>query len=85
MSSIMLGKLRLWQKYGFLVFLIKKNVYPEPTQTSKTESFAKIVNDFQPSTIFIKSSILDVWLGSEHDVFRMFFKWIPLIFVFDYF
>ena len=56
----MLGKLRLWQKNGFLVFLIKKNVYPEPTQTSKTESFAKIVNDFQPSTIFIKISILDV-------------------------
>ena len=29
------------------------------------ERFAKIVNDFSPFTIFAKSSILDVWQGSE--------------------
>ena len=32
----------------------------EPSQTFKMELFAKIVNSFQPSTIFTKSSILDV-------------------------
>ena len=34
--------------------------YTEPCQTSKF-FFAQIVNDFQPLTIFIKNSILDVW------------------------
>ena len=29
-------------------------------------SFAKIVNSFHPVTIFAKSSILNVWLGSEY-------------------
>ena len=29
-------------------------------------SFAKIVNSFHPLTIFAKSSILNVWLGSEY-------------------
>ena len=28
--------------------------------------FAKIVNDFQLFTIFVKSSILDVWLDYEY-------------------
>ena len=30
------------------------------------ELFAKVVNDFQPLTIFAKSYILDVWLDSEY-------------------
>ena len=30
------------------------------------ERFAKIVNAFQPLTIFEKWSILDVWQGSEY-------------------
>lgn len=29
------------------------------------ELFAKLVNGFQPLIIFVKSSILDFWLGSE--------------------
>ena len=29
------------------------------------EPFAKIVNDFQALTIFAKSTILNVWQGSE--------------------
>ena len=32
----------------------------------KMEHFAKIINGFQPFTIFAKRSILDVWQGSEH-------------------
>ena len=39
--------------------------YSEPSGTSKMEVFAKIVNSCQPLIIFAKSSILDVWLGSE--------------------
>ena len=41
-------------------------VYPEPYQTSKMELLAKIVNGFQPLTIFAKSSILDVRQGSKY-------------------
>ena len=40
--------------------------YSEPIQTSKMELFGKIVNGFSPLTIFAKSYILDVWLGSEN-------------------
>ena len=36
----------------------------EPSQIFKMEPFAKIINAFQPITIFAKSSILDVSLGS---------------------
>ena len=32
---------------------------------SKMERFAKMVNGWKPLTIFAKSSILYVWLGSE--------------------
>ena len=31
-----------------------------------TQHFVKIVNQFQPLIIFAKSSMLDVWLGSEY-------------------
>ena len=34
--------------------------YSEPRETSKMECFAKVVNGFQPLTIFAKCSILDV-------------------------
>ena len=34
--------------------------YSVPCQTSKLELFAKIVNNFQPLTIFEESSILNV-------------------------
>ena len=39
--------------------------YSEPSGTSKMEFFAKIVNGWKPLTIFAKSSILDIRLGSE--------------------
>ena len=38
----------------------------ESIQTSKMELFAVIVHGFQPLTIFARSFILDVWLGSEY-------------------
>ena len=38
----------------------------EHYQTSKIELFSKIVNSFYSLTIFAKSSILDVWKGSEY-------------------
>ena len=38
----------------------------EPNQTSKMESFAMIINDFQPLTIFPKHSNLDTWHGFEY-------------------
>ena len=31
------------------------------------ELLAKIVNGFQPLTIFLKMSILDIWVGSDSD------------------
>ena len=37
-----------------------------PSQTCKVKFFAKIVHDFQMSTIFAKSSIIFVSLGSEY-------------------
>ena len=36
------------------------------SQTLKIELFAKLVNGFQPLTIFAKVFILDVRIGSEH-------------------
>ena len=40
----------------------RTEVYSEPSQTYKMELFVKIVNDSQ-SSIFAKSSILNVWPG----------------------
>ena len=40
--------------------------FQQPSQTSKIELFAIIVNGFQPLIIFAKNSILDVPLGSEN-------------------
>ena len=34
-------------------------MYSEPSQKSKMERFAKIINDWKPLIIFTKSSILD--------------------------
>ena len=36
-----------------------------PAKTSKMERYTKIVNGFQPLTIFAKNFILDVWQGSK--------------------
>ena len=41
-------------------------MYSEWSQTSKMELFAKIVHGVQLLTIFSKSSILGVWLGSKY-------------------
>ena len=41
------------------------------------ERFAKIVNSYNPRTIFAKSSILDVWVGPEYaSVFIVSFEHI---------
>ena len=40
--------------------------YWEPSQTSKMKLFVKIVKGLQPLTNFAKSSILDIWLGTEY-------------------
>ena len=40
-------------------------VYIEPCQTYKVELFVKAVNVFQPLTISVKRSILDIYQGSE--------------------
>ena len=39
--------------------------YSEPYTTSKMRFFEKMVEDFQPLTIFTKSFFLDVWQGPE--------------------
>ena len=45
---------------------MRASAYPEPSLISKTELFVRIVYMFQPFIIFAKSSVLDVWLGSEY-------------------
>ena len=40
--------------------------HSEPYQISKTTLFAEIVNGWKPFTIFVKSSILDIWLVHEY-------------------
>ena len=53
---------------NFVLFGIIRTaeVYLEPSRTSTTELFAKIVKGFQLLTIFIKTSILDTRLGFEY-------------------
>ena len=51
---------------------LEKRLLEVSSQTRREEPiknlffFAKIVDDFQPLTIFTKSSILDVWQGPEY-------------------
>ena len=40
--------------------------YSEPCETTKAEFFQKIANSWKQRAIFAKSSILDVWQGSEY-------------------
>ena len=68
-SSIVVQRVFIIQKIHAISWeislnLSKSGAYSEPYQTSKMELFAKIVNDFQPLTIFAKSSVVDVWQGS---------------------
>ena len=40
--------------------------YSELSRISKMDLFMKIIHGWEPFTIFAKTSILDVWLGSEY-------------------
>ena len=40
--------------------------YSKTCQTSKMKLFVNMVNDYKPLNIFAKSSMLDVWQGSEY-------------------
>ena len=53
------GKLKRWYLVRWNLYR-RTEAYLEPCQTSKMERFAKML------TIFLKSSILDVWQGSEY-------------------
>ena len=58
-------------KYNIALLELKENncnteVQSEPSQTSKTELSAKILNDIQLLILFGKSSDLDVRTGSEY-------------------
>ena len=52
--------------YSGLQTRVVLEAYTEPSQISKMESFAETVDAFQALTIFEKSSILDISLGSEY-------------------
>ena len=47
-------------KHDTFVLKVNAEAYSKPSQTSKVEHFAKIVN-------FAKHSILDIWLCSRYD------------------
>ena len=47
-------------------YLALSEIYPEPCGAFQMERIAKIVNGWIPLTFFAKSSVLDVWLGSEY-------------------
>ena len=51
-------------------YVLKVEVSSEPNQAFKMELFVKIVNDKKLLTIFAKSSILNVWLGSNAPLVR---------------
>ena len=47
------------------MLLVYSEAYSEPSQKYKMELFAKINKGYKLLTIFAKSAILDVWLGSK--------------------
>ena len=47
-----------------VVVVLLSEAYPVPSELSKIQHFAKINNGFQPLTIFVKPSVLDVSQGS---------------------
>ena len=47
--------------YFKIKFMIESEAYSEHCQTSKVESFAKIVNGFKKVTIFKRNSILEIF------------------------
>ena len=52
--------------FPLIWYLSVSEAFSEYIQISKMEFFAKIVNGFQPLSVFIKISILDVWLASRN-------------------
>ena len=50
----------------FPMYFPKTELYLEPSLISKMRTFVKIVNGLMLFTIFTKSSILDIWLGSKN-------------------
>ena len=54
------------QTFSFIKGLKIPKAFSKPSQTSKVQTFAEIVNSKQPLTIFAKSNILDVRMGSEY-------------------
>ena len=63
----------VWKVIDFLHLI--KNIMvtlepcSEPSQTSKMELFAKVVNSSKSLIVFARSSILDDWFGSEYACF----------------
>ena len=49
--------------------MVTPEPHSEPSQTSKVELFAKIVNGSKSLIAFTRRSILDDWLGSEYACF----------------
>ena len=64
MASVMKVQM-LWNKFSNIT---SKDVYLGHCQTSMMKLFAEVANSFQQLTIFVKSSILDVWMGSEYAI-----------------
>ena len=64
--------LEYYRKKGFntlSVFIENTEVYSKPFQTSRMELSATTFNSFQPLTIFLKCSILNVWQSSEQPLY----------------
>ena len=57
-----------WLFFSNLTSIQQSNeeAYSVRTRTFKMELFAQIVKSFQLLTLFVKKSILDVWLDSEY-------------------
>ena len=69
-----LFSLRIW----VILRIYYTKEYPESSQTSKMDLFAKIVNGFQALTMFSKSSILYAWLGFNIYLTRRAIVWSKL-------
>ena len=68
---------RKQQKNVIWYYICLSDAYSVLYQTSMMERFAKIVNSYNPRTIFAKRSILDVWVGPEYaSVFIVSFEHI---------
>ena len=55
----------IWDGGFTTKLLLASEAHSKCCQASKMEHFAKIVKNYKPFTICAKTSILDVWKGSE--------------------